>query len=67
MRGYEIHIPGKRRAPMQKGDRPAIRISPEAYNVLLEIGEESIMSIKDIASILIIEASKHVVYDRQEV
>lgn len=67
MRGYEIHIPGKRRAPMQKGDRPTIRISPEAYNVLLEIGEESIMSIKDIASILIIEASKHVVYDRQEV
>lgn len=67
MSGYEIHIPGKRKAPMQKGDRPAIRISPEAYNILLEIGEESIMSIKDIASILIIEASKHVVYDRQEV
>lgn len=67
MSGYEIHIHGKRRAPMQKGDRPAIRISPEAYNTLLEIGEESIVSIKDIESILIVEASKHVVYDRQEV
>lgn len=67
MSGYEIHIHGKRRAPMQKGDRPAIRISPEAYNTILEIGEESIVSIKDIESILIVEASKHVVYDRQEV
>lgn len=64
MSGYEIHIHGKRRAPMQKGDRPAIRISPEAYNTLLEIREESIVSIKDIESILIVEASKHVVYDR---
>lgn len=64
MSGYEIHIPGRDLAPAKPNDRPVIRVSSEAYNALVEIGNESFLSIKDIASLLILEASKHVVYDR---
>ena len=67
MEGYEIRIPGRRFLPVQTNDRPVIRVSADAYNAIVEIGNESTLSIKEIASILILEASKHVVYDRQEV
>lgn len=63
MRGYEIHIPGRDLAPAKPNDRPVIRVSAD-YNALVEIENESFLSIKDIASLLILEASKHVVYDR---
>lgn len=60
----KIHIPGRNLIPAKQGDRPCIKVSVDAYNALIEIGNESTLSIKDIASILIIEASKLVVYDR---
>lgn len=62
----EIHLPSRKRKPATQEDRPVIRISSEAYNVLIEIGNESTLSFKDIASTLIIEAAKHVVYDKEE-
>lgn len=43
-----------------------MKITPEAYNALVEIYNESTLSMKDIASLLIIESSKHVVYDKEE-
>lgn len=64
MNNYEIHLPGRRRTRARQSDNPVIRISAEAYNALLEIGEESTLSIKDVASVLVLEAVKHVVYDR---
>ena len=47
-------------------DNPVVKVSPEAYNALVEIYNESTLSMKDIASLLIIEGSKHVVYDKEE-
>ncbi len=64
MEGYEIRIPGRNLLPAKTNDRPVIRVSADAYNAIVEIGNESTLSIKEIASILILEASKHVVYDR---
>ena len=43
-----------------------MKVSKEAYNALVEIYNESTLSMKDIASLLIIEGSKHVVYDKEE-
>lgn len=58
-----IHIPAKRRRA--SSDQTVIRISKEAYDVLEEICDESGFPVKHIASLLIIEAGKRVVYDRE--
>ena len=58
-----IHIPAKRRRA--SSDQTGIRISKEAYDVLEEICDESGFPVKHIASLLIIEAGKRVVYDRE--
>jgi len=42
-----------------------IKVSAEAYNTLVEIYNESTLSIKQIASLLIMEGSKRVVYDKE--
>lgn len=47
-------------------DNPVVKVSPEAYNALVEIYNKSTLSMKDIASLLIVEGSKHVVYDKEE-
>lgn len=49
MSKFEIHIPAKKKVFANPDDRPVIRISPSAYNALIEIGNESTASIKDIA------------------
>ena len=41
------------------------KLSPEAYNVLVDIYNESALSLKQIASILIVESAKRVVYDKE--
>ena len=33
----KIHIPGKKRKPLQAGQAPIIRISVEAYNTLVAV------------------------------
>lgn len=64
MKDNKIHIPARRRRVSENNS--VIKVSPEAYNALVEIYNESVLSLKDIASLLILEASKNVVYDREE-
>ncbi len=64
MEEWIIHIPGRSREKIQKSNGTVVRISSEAYNALIDIYNESILSFKDIASILILEASKRVRYNR---
>ena len=45
---------------------PVVKVSTGAYNALVEIYNKSTLSMKDIASLLIIEGSIHVVYDKEE-
>lgn len=65
MSEFEIRIPARKKQPTDK-DNPVVKVSTVAYNALVEIYNESTLSIKDIASLLIIEGSKHVVYDKEE-
>lgn len=66
MSDFEIRIPARKKRPVTDEERTVIRVSPEAYNALVEIYNESTISMKDIASLLILEGSKHVVYDKEE-
>ena len=66
MSDFEIRIPARKKQPATDKDNPVVKVSSEAYNALVEIYNESTISMKDIASLLIIESSKHVVYDKGE-
>nr|DAM67212.1 MAG TPA: hypothetical protein [Caudoviricetes sp.] len=66
MSNFEIRIPGRKKQPATDKDNPVVKVSTGAYNALVEIYNESTLSMKDIASLLIIEGSKHVVYDKEE-
>ena len=55
----------KKQLVTEKYDQ-VVKVSSDAYNALVEIYNESTLSMKDIASLLIIEGSKHVVYDKEE-
>ena len=66
MAGFEIHIPARKKAVVSERD-VAVKVTGDAYNALTEIYNESTLSMRQIASILIIEGSKHTVYDKVEV
>lgn len=66
MSEFEIRIPARKKQPATDKDNPVVKISPEAYNALVEIYNKSTISMKDIANLLIVEASKCVVYDKEE-
>ncbi|MFR4165683.1 MAG: hypothetical protein ACLTZ0_06505 [Dorea formicigenerans] len=59
----KIHIPARKKEPAD--NQMTIKVSAEAYNTLVEIYNESTLSIKQIASLLIMEGSKRVVYDKE--
>nr|DAV82938.1 MAG TPA: hypothetical protein [Caudoviricetes sp.]DAZ54053.1 MAG TPA: hypothetical protein [Caudoviricetes sp.]DAZ68068.1 MAG TPA: hypothetical protein [Caudoviricetes sp.] len=61
---FEIRIPAKKKKTISEKENPVVKITAEAYNTLVEIYNESTISMKDIASLLIVEASKCVVYDK---
>lgn len=65
MSEFEIHIPARKKAIVSERDM-AVKVTGEAYNALTEIYNESTLSMRQIASILIIEGSKHIVYDKVE-
>lgn len=59
-----IHIPGRKKQPT--AGHTAVKLTPEAYNILIDIYNESTLSLKQIASLLIINAADRVVYDKGE-
>ena len=59
----KIHIPARKKEPTD--NQMCIKVSAEAYNTLVDIYNESTLSIKQIASLLIMEGSKRVVYDKE--
>lgn len=62
----EENIGARKKQPATDKDNPVVKVSTVAYNALVEIYNESTLSMKDIASLLIVEGSKHVVYDKEE-
>ena len=59
----KIHIPARSKQPVDQ--QTVVKLSPEAYNVLVDVYNESALSLKQIASILIVESAKRVVYDKE--
>lgn len=66
MSEFEIRIPARKKQLVTEKNNQVVKVSSDAYNALVEIYNESTLSMKDIASLLIIEGSKHVVYDKEE-
>lgn len=64
-KGNKIHLPAKRRKDMLT-HQGVVKVSTEAYNALIEIYNETTLSLKDIASVLILKAAEQVVYDEEE-
>lgn len=65
MKDNRIHIPAKRVTPNEQG---VIKISPEAYRALAEVVNESGLSVRQAASIIILQAVEKelIVFDREE-
>jgi len=59
-----IRIPARKKKPVQ--GQQVIRITEEAYNALVDIYNESTLSMKELASILITDAAKRVVFDKED-
>lgn len=62
----KIHIPARKKAPVVKEEWCVIRLSAEAYNALVDIYNESTLSMKDIASLIITQSVDRVVFDKEE-
>lgn len=60
----KIHIPARKKELVTT--EQVVKVSPEAYNTLVEIYNESSCSMKQIASLLIINSADRVVYDKEE-
>lgn len=64
MKDGMIHIPVRKREPVETSQ--VIRISPSAYNALIEIYNECTLSMKDLVSLIILESVGRVVFDKEE-
>lgn len=62
----KIHIPGRKLEKLRPGQQPIIRLSPEAYNVLMDITNESSLSVKQVASEIILQSQELIEYDREK-
>jgi len=62
----KIHIPGRKMQKLQPGQQPVIRLTPEAYDALMEIVNESSLSTKLVASEIILQSRDLIEYDRTE-
>lgn len=65
MNDGKIHIPARKREYVTAG-QPVIKLTPEAYNALVEIYNESQLSLKQIASLIIVQSIDRIVYDKEE-
>lgn len=64
MKDEKIHIPGRKRNRTNSSE--VIRISAEAYNCLVDVYNESTLSMSQIASLLITESMSRIVYDKED-
>ena len=62
----KIHIPGRHLAKLKPGQQPIIRVTPEAYDTLIDIVNESSLSMLKVASLIIIQSKDLIVFDREE-
>lgn len=61
----KIHIPARKKQPVMKG-HPVVKLTLEAYNALVEIYNESQLSMMQIVSMIIMQSLDRIVYDKEE-
>lgn len=59
-----IHIPARKKQPVE--EQTVVKLMPEAYNALVDIYNESTLSLKQIASLLIVKSVDRVVFDKED-
>lgn len=64
MEEKKIHIPGRKKEYVSGS--PTVKLSQEAYNALVDIYNESSLSMKQLASLIILESVDRIVYDKEE-
>lgn len=64
MKDGMIHIPARKKQSIEQSS--PVRLSKEAYNALIEIYNESTMSMSQIASTIILQSIDRIVYDKEE-
>ena len=62
----KIHIPGRQMPKLRPGQQPVIRITPEAYDTLIDIVNESSLPMTKVASLIIIQSKDLIIFDRPE-
>lgn len=62
----EFILTGKKLKYAKDGDLPTIRISKDAYNALVDMVNESGLSIKEVASKAVMYANEHLRYERKD-
>ena len=60
----KIHIPAKKKECVK--EQQVVRISAEAYNVLVELYNESSLSMKELVSTIILQCVDNIVFDKEE-
>ena len=65
MNNNKIHIPAKK---VVANSQNVIKITPEAYEALAEVVNESCLSLRQVASLIILQAVKNnlIVFDRED-
>jgi hypothetical protein len=59
----DIHI--KTKKLRHASEQPVVRLTPEAYNVVVDICNESGLSIRQVVSEIIVQVKDRIVYDRE--
>jgi len=60
----KIHIPARKKEPVT--EQQVIRINADAYNALVEVYNESSLSMKEIVSLIILQSADRIVYDKED-
>ena len=66
MSDKRIHIPGRKLEKLKPGQQPVVRLTPEAYDALMEITNESSLSVKMVVSEIILQCKDIIVFDREK-
>lgn len=60
----KIHIPARKKEAVT--EQQVVRVSAEAYNTLVEIYNESSLSMKELVSTIILQSKNRIVFDKED-
>jgi len=66
MNDGKIHLQAKKIERLKPGQQPVIRLTVEAYDALAGICSKTSLSVKEVASEIIIQGAGMIVFDKNE-